>query len=59
MPHFSSNILSTIYYGSIFPKLFRITSFTLKNNDFLPTASDFFSVMIAKGENGASLAKKL
>ena len=59
MPHFPSNIPFTISYASIFSEPFRIASCTVRNNDFLPTASDLFSGMTAKGGNKASLAKKL
>ena len=59
MPHFSSNIQFTISYGSLFSELFRMASCTLRNNNFLPTASDLFSGMIPKGGNRAALAKKL
>ena len=59
MPHFSSNIRVTISYGSIFSELFRMASCTLKNNNFLPTASDLFSGMIPKGGSRAALIKKL
>ena len=59
MPHFSSNIPSAIFYRSIFLELFRIASCTLRINDFLPTASDLFSRMIAKGGNRVALTKKL
>ena len=58
MPHFSSNIQFTISYGSLFSELFRMASCTLRNNNFLPTASDLFSGMIPKGGNRAALAKK-
>ena len=36
-----------------------MASCTLRNNNFLPTASDLFSGMIPKGGNRAALAKKL
>ena len=59
MPHFSSNIPFRISYGPIFSEFFGIASFTLRNYDFLPTASDLFSKMIAKGRNRVALGKKL
>ena len=46
MPHMSSNIPSTIFYGFIFSELLRKARCTLRINDFIPTASDLFSRMM-------------
>ena len=51
----SSNITSTIFYGSIFLELLRIA----RINDYIPKTSDFFSRMIAQGRNKATLIKQL
>ena len=59
MPHISSNIPSTIFFGSIFSELLCIVRCTLRINDFIPKASDLISRMIAQGGNRASLTKKL
>ena len=42
MPHSSSNIPSTIFYGSIFSELPQIATSTLKINNFIPRVSDLF-----------------
>ena len=57
MPHLSSNIPSTIFYGSIFLELLLIARYTLRINDFIPTTSDFFSRMISQNGNRAALTK--
>ena len=54
MPHFSSNIPSTTFYGSVFSEFLRIATCTLKINDFIPRASDLFLRMIAQGGNRAT-----
>ena len=62
MPHMSSNISSTMFYGSITPELLHTTTrHTLRINDFIPRASDFFffSRMIAQGKNRATTTKQL
>ena len=59
MSHFSSNIPSSIFYGTIFSKNFRIASCTLIISDFLPRASGLFSRMRVKSGNRAALTKKL
>ena len=53
MPHLSSNIPSTILYGSIFSELLQIANCTLRINYFIPRASDFFSRIIKKSRNRA------
>ena len=57
--HLSSNIPSTIFYGSIFSELYRIARCTLRIFDFLPRASFLFSRMTAQSRNRATLAKEL
>ena len=59
MPHFSSNIPSTILYGSIFSELLRLISCTIRINDFIPKASDLFSRMITQGGSRTTLIKQL
>ena len=49
MPHISSNILFTIFFGSIPSELPRIERCTLRLNKFIPRACDLFSRMIALG----------
>ena len=57
----SSNISSTMFYGSITPELLHTTRRTLRINDFIPRASEFFffSRMIAQGKNRATTTKQL
>ena len=59
MPHLTSNMSSTIFYGSVFSELLRIARCTLIINDFIPRASDLFSRMIAQDGNRATLTKQL
>ena len=40
MPHLSSNIPSTVFYGSLFLEHLQIARCTLRINDFIPRASD-------------------
>ena len=53
----SSNLPSTIFYGSIFSVLLGIARCTLRIVDFIPSASDLFSRMIAQGGNRGTLTK--
>ena len=57
MPHMSSNLPSTIFYGSIFLEALCIARCTLRINDFIPRASDLFSRMMAQGWNRATIKK--
>ena len=59
IPHFSSNIPSTIWSGSIFSELLWIARCPLRTYDFIPWASDLLSRMIASGGNRAALTKQL
>ena len=59
MPHLSSNKPFTIFYGSIFSELLRITICTLRINEFIPKAFHLFSRMIAPGGNRATLTKQM
>ena len=59
MPHFSSNIPSSIFYASAFSEFLRIARCTLRLNDFIPRASELFSRMILQGGHKASLSKQI
>ena len=50
MPYFESNILSTIFYGSIF---FRSYSY----RHLLPRASELYSRMLSQGANQSCINK--
>ena len=58
IPNLSSNIPSTIFYGSIFSELPKIARCNRRINDFIPRASDLFSRIIAQGGNSATLTKQ-
>ena len=58
MPHLSSNIPSTILYGSIFSELLQIANCTLRINYFIPRPSDSFSIIITKGRKRAKVTKQ-
>ena len=49
MPHVSSNIASSIFYGSIFSVFLRIARCTLRLTDFIPRASELHLTMVAEG----------
>ena len=49
MPYISSNIPSSIFYGSIFSEFLRIARCTLQLDDFLPKAYELYSRMKTQG----------
>ena len=57
--HFSSNIPSIIFYGSIFSELLQIARYTLRVHNFIPRESDLISEMVAQGKNWVTLTKQL
>ena len=59
MPHISSNVSSTIFYGSLFSELLQIARCALRINDFIPKVSDLLSRMMTQGGNRARLTKQL
>ena len=59
MPYLSSNIPSTILYGSMLSELLRIARWSLNINGYIPRACGLFSKMIAQGRNRTSLTKQL
>ena len=59
MPHFESNIPSTIFYGSIFSKFLRIARCTLKLKHFLPRASELYLRMLSQGANQSCINKQI
>ena len=59
MPHMTSSIPSTVFYGSMFLKPLHIARLILRISDFIPRASDLFSRMMAQGGDRATLTKQL
>ena len=51
MPLLPSNIPSSIYYDSIFSEFLRISPFTLRVKDLVPTASQLYTKMELQGGN--------
>ena len=59
MPHFESNIPSTIFYGSIFSEFLHIARCTLKLEHFLPRALELCSRMLSQGSNQSYMNKQI
>ena len=59
MPHFQSNIPSTIFYGSIFSEFLRIARCTLKQKHFLPRAPKLLSRVLSQGTNQSCISKQI
>ena len=59
MTLFESNILSTIFYGSVFSEFLRIVRCLLKLEHFLPKASELSSRMLSQGVNQRCLDKQI
>ena len=59
MPHFESNIPSTVFYVSIFLEFMRIGRCTLKLEHFLARASELYSRMLSQGVNQSYINKQI
>jgi len=59
MPHLSSNIPSTTFYGAIFSEILRIARCTMLFDDFLPRISQLISRMNAQGAGNGQINKQL
>ena len=59
MPHFESNIPSTILYGSIFLEFLRICRCKLKLEDFLRRALELYLRMLLQGANQSCINKQM
>ena len=59
MPHFESNIQSTILHSSIISEFLRIAICTLKLDHFLPRASDLYSRMLSQWANQSYINKQI
>ena len=59
MPHFESNIPSTILYSSIISEFLCIAICSLKLEHFLPGASEFYSRMLSQGANQSCINKQI
>ena len=49
MPHLSSNIPTSVFYGAIFSEFLRIARCTLLLDDFTPRASELYKRMLTQG----------
>ena len=59
MPHRSSNIPSSIFYGSVFSEFLRIARCTLRFEDFLPRSSELFLRMLAQGGDSKTILHQI
>ena len=59
MPYLSSNIPSSLFYGSIFSDFLRIVRCTLRLTDFVLKASQVYARVITKGGNKASILRQI
>ena len=59
MPHQSSNIPTTIFYGSIFSEFLRIARCTLLFQDFIPRVSELFHRMINQGGKSSLIIQQI
>ena len=59
MPDLSSNIPSSIFYGSIMSEFLRIARCTLLIEDFVPRASELFHRMSQQCGNPATIMKQI
>ena len=49
MPHLSSNIPASVFYGAVFSEFLRIARCTLLLSDFTPRASELYNRMLSQG----------
>ena len=59
MPDLSSNIPSTVFYGSIISEFLRIARCTLLYIDFIPKARDLYKRMIVQGGDKRLTGKQI
>ena len=59
MPQMSSNIPSSVFYGSALPEFLRIASCTLLFEDFSPKAIELFKRMLKKGGDKNTLVNQI
>ena len=59
MPQLSSNIPSSIFYGSIFSEFLRIARCTLRLEHFIPRASQLYNRMINQGGKHSTILKQI
>ena len=59
MPYLSSNIPSSIFYGSIFSDFLQIAWCTLRLRDFVSEASQLYTKMITQLGNKASILRQI
>ena len=59
MPHFDSNIPSSIFYGSILSEFLRIARNTLLLEEFVPKSKDLFLRMCKQGGEKKKIIKQI
>ena len=59
MPQLSSNIPSTVFYGSILSEFLRIARSTLLFEDYYPKANALYLRMIAQGGEERLIVKQI
>ena len=59
MPYLSSNIPSSIFYGSILSDFLRIARCTLRLTNFVPKTSQLYARMITQCGNKASILRQI
>ena len=59
MPHLSSNIPSSVFYGSVFSEFLRIARCTLLLTDFTPRASELYKRMLTQGASEIKLFQQI
>ena len=59
MPQMSSNIPSTVFYGSVLSEFLRIARCTLLFEDFIPKANQLFQRMVTQGGKKSLICKQI
>ena len=59
VPYLSSNIPSSIFYGSMFSEFLRIAQCTFRLTDFVAKASQLHARMVTQGGNKASIPRQI
>ena len=59
MPQLSSNIPSTIFYGSVMSEFLRIARCTLRVEDFIPRAAELYHRMLNQGGRQSTILKQI
>ena len=59
MPQMTSNIPSTVFYGSVLSEFLRIARCTLLFEDFIPKANQLFKRMVTQGGNKSLISRQI